>query len=280
MAGARGGRSPETVPIQSVSLELFIAISVACGDICPRAAGPACRRGPPSPRNTCCAAQNRVVPIARRGPGRKTRPARPPCCGWPASWSISPSRGRKNSRVTRLCARTWLEFRAAALKSPSRGRPGRQGFSADTNRRILSHVGLGQPLGTAPDHSTSTRAIRIPTDGSSFPPWASTPTRPSPSFTTDITAATFAGAGVSQCCGKRRASGSPGSLRAPGAPGLHNSSWSHEVEMQQAYTAALERECQEAGIPSLEPPSTGPANDGVVYFYTGQSVPFATFEHK
>ena len=45
MAGARGGRSPETVPIQSVSLELFIAISVACGDICPRAAGPACRRG-------------------------------------------------------------------------------------------------------------------------------------------------------------------------------------------------------------------------------------------
>src|ERR1039457_5930844 len=43
MAGARGGRSPETVPIQSVSLELFIAISVACGDICPRAAGPACR---------------------------------------------------------------------------------------------------------------------------------------------------------------------------------------------------------------------------------------------
>ena len=155
MAGARGGRSPETVPIQSVSLELFIAISVACGDICPRAAGPACRRGPPSPRNTCCAAQNRVVPIARRGPGRKTRPARPPCCGWPASWSISPSRGRKNSRVTRLCARTWLEFRAAALKSPSRGRPGRQGFSADTNRRILSHVGLGQPLGTAPDHSTN-----------------------------------------------------------------------------------------------------------------------------
>ena len=144
MAGARGGRSPETVPIQSVSLELFIAISVACGDICPPAAGPACRRGPPSPRNTCCAAQNRVVPIARRGPGRKTRPARPPCCGWPASWSISPSRGRKNSRVTRLCARTWLEFRAAALKSPSRGRPGRQGFSADTDRRILSHVGLGQ----------------------------------------------------------------------------------------------------------------------------------------
>src|ERR1022692_3772512 len=147
MAGARGGRSPETVPIQSVSLELFIAISVACGDICPRAAGPACRRGPPSPRNTCCAAQNRVVPIARRGPGRKTRPARPPCCGWPASWSISPSRGRKNSRVTRLCARTWLEFRAAALKSRPAGDPADKGSPRIQTVAFCRTLDWDSPLG-------------------------------------------------------------------------------------------------------------------------------------
>src|ERR1035441_3656480 len=133
--------------IQSVSLELFIAISVACGDICPRAAGPACRRVPPSPRNTCCAAQNRVVPIARRGPGRKTRPARPPCCGWPASWSISPSRGRKNSRVTRLCARTWLEFRAAALKSRPAGDPADKGSPRIQTVAFCRTLDWDSPLG-------------------------------------------------------------------------------------------------------------------------------------
>src|ERR1017187_10039106 len=139
--GARGGRSPETVPIQSVSLELFIAISVACGDIWPGPLAAAARL-----HLEIRAALRKIASFQSPGAGLVVKPARraPPCCGWPASWSISPSRGRKNSRVTRLCARTWLEFRAAALKSPSRGRPGRQGFSADTNRRILSHVGLGQ----------------------------------------------------------------------------------------------------------------------------------------
>src|ERR1035438_7627498 len=142
--GARGGRSPETVPIQSGSLELFIAISVACCDIWPAPLAAA-----PRLHLEIRAALRKIASFQSPGAGLVVKPARraPPCCGWPASWSISPSRGRKNSRVTRLCARTWLEFRAAALKSRPAGDPADKGSPRIQTVAFCRTLDWDSPLG-------------------------------------------------------------------------------------------------------------------------------------